>query len=1544
MADVLNVSFKVDTSGLEADAAAAGKLAAAGFQQGFGSVDLKTPMAKAAEAAQKQAAAIGAALQGAAVGPHAAPAAPAAEPIAHRAPAMPTHGEESEAGGTHHEGHEPKLSGFENAVRGIGAMRLAFEGLSQFLEKGSLAGAAKTIGEIGERAAESAEKVGLIGEMGLKIGGVATAVAGMAHFLGKEAGEYSEDAQEEVLGLDATTKMSGMPTERLLGLKELVASKGAEARPLMRGLSIMNLRQQQQRAGLERELSEEPLDRADQSEKVAGAYRKREDAADSLATAEEKIIGTRAREAVTLSGAAIRDQIAKERGPMDVVAAALGLGEAQEGQRSDAALSPLNIASAQKRLEMAHLGPEREDLQFAEAKEGVRGAQVNYGTAIIQARAADIADRETHGERVGNAEKQQLRMDAADQASTAAWEHVREAGLAITAAKFHQEEVGTSAGAAQIDIGKALQELIHIQREAVLQQRADRLRVQGAGIGVRTADVTEKEREAAAGAGAGEQGPESLTPEMQRQRGARETAAALRQRAAAGGAIGTAERDAIREEHIQDLQPQTQPGQVAEALAGTYKGKFPIDLKSTEGPVIGKALTAMGQGEKYSGPEGAGTLGALQDVIKRFAEERSMDSVSVTAAKSLFGGRNANPNDESGRSTTAFIRALTLATKEELADAWQHKMTPEETEKFGPENTAAMQKAAAADVIKRQSDEENKVLVGSEATPGATKATEAEGEFGKLVAPFIKDVLGPVSDLIGLGAQAGIWGAKHVAGAITAGNEALSGGVSQGEPVSAWDRAVPADSDKEREERAHTLGKIEALGTTALVGAGGIFAGVKGAQYLYGASGRAFRKWAGTDKGAAEAPAPEAAPEAAPPVEATPVPFEAAPIPVKVVGPTPAPIEAAPATAVAPAPTAAVAPEAATAPAATPTGPSAYESVGGPFAAVLPALSLLQAAQSGLGAAKSASLGAAEAEGPITPAQIEQMKAFAGPTERPAERVPATESGERAPPSAPPAPAVQPAGGSAFASAASAIRAAAGTLSGAGGSLQGAASALQSAASALSAAANSKQAQAPATSGGPATATEEHADGGLISGAGSGASDSNLAWVSHGEYIVKADSVQKLGVPFLDQLNAGKFALGGIVRGFAEGGTVDDDQAKTKAALEALRLKMPLFGRGVFDDPDWATPLGDKIRLEHADKIRPPAEAGGGADEAAAPPSLPMQRAEMWRSRSIRSHPAVEPQSPDQPKGGNFGELSDIKEMADVSVDYGWGNKKTFKVQKSHGPERERGPELAGQDGQQDPEAFALMFGDQRKAPPARARPHQQPHGLETPFESVPAVHADEESHNRPIRIPGAIPVGSGSRSATPDYSNYRWDGGRLLNKSGNELDPSGGEEVHAPHRSRSSKFGLSDEEEIKRDNLSEWRRVHGDPESEHKKPDERYWQGFKFGGLIPGFASGGLARVSNGEYRIGPAAVTKYGARLMEHLNPGRFDDWGNGISRGLSASLPPGISTQDHGGSSQHTLDLVTSAGQFRMHASADTIEAIRASAIGQKLTSAGQKPSWY
>jgi len=55
------------------------------------------------------------------------------------------------------------------------------------------------------------------------------------------------------------------------------------------------------------------------------------------------------------------------------------------------------------------------------------------------------------------------------------------------------------------------------------------------------------------------------------------------------------------------------------------------------------------------------------------------------------------------------------------------------------------------------------------------------------------------------------------------------------------------------------------------------------------------------------------------------------------------------------------------------------------------------------------------------------------------------------------------------------------------------------------------------------------ADGGIVTGPGTGTSDSIPAMLSNREYVVKASSVQKYGTAFFDSVNAQRFASGGQV-------------------------------------------------------------------------------------------------------------------------------------------------------------------------------------------------------------------------------------------------------------------------------------------------------------------------------------------------------------------------------------------------------------------------------
>lgn len=52
-----------------------------------------------------------------------------------------------------------------------------------------------------------------------------------------------------------------------------------------------------------------------------------------------------------------------------------------------------------------------------------------------------------------------------------------------------------------------------------------------------------------------------------------------------------------------------------------------------------------------------------------------------------------------------------------------------------------------------------------------------------------------------------------------------------------------------------------------------------------------------------------------------------------------------------------------------------------------------------------------------------------------------------------------------------------------------------------------------------------HASGGLVSGIGSGASDSNLRWLSAGEYVAQSSIVQRMGTAFFDNINSGRIPV-----------------------------------------------------------------------------------------------------------------------------------------------------------------------------------------------------------------------------------------------------------------------------------------------------------------------------------------------------------------------------------------------------------------------------------
>lgn len=67
---------------------------------------------------------------------------------------------------------------------------------------------------------------------------------------------------------------------------------------------------------------------------------------------------------------------------------------------------------------------------------------------------------------------------------------------------------------------------------------------------------------------------------------------------------------------------------------------------------------------------------------------------------------------------------------------------------------------------------------------------------------------------------------------------------------------------------------------------------------------------------------------------------------------------------------------------------------------------------------------------------------------------------------------------------------------------------------------------------GSAFSGEGHAQGGMVRGSGTSTSDSIPAWLSDGEFVVRASAVRKYGAGFLHAINNGMFDI----KGFAEGG------------------------------------------------------------------------------------------------------------------------------------------------------------------------------------------------------------------------------------------------------------------------------------------------------------------------------------------------------------------------------------------------------------------------
>jgi lambda family phage tail tape measure protein len=96
-----------------------------------------------------------------------------------------------------------------------------------------------------------------------------------------------------------------------------------------------------------------------------------------------------------------------------------------------------------------------------------------------------------------------------------------------------------------------------------------------------------------------------------------------------------------------------------------------------------------------------------------------------------------------------------------------------------------------------------------------------------------------------------------------------------------------------------------------------------------------------------------------------------------------------------------------------------------------------------------------------------------------------------------------------------------------------------------------------------------YATGGLISGPGSGTSDSIIARLSNGEYVLTADAVRTYGTGILDQMNAGQlpaFAGGGAIRLVGTSSSADvAGSSYAGSTKSAVSMAMSRNEQGVID-------------------------------------------------------------------------------------------------------------------------------------------------------------------------------------------------------------------------------------------------------------------------------------------------------------------------------------------------------------------------------------------
>jgi hypothetical protein len=488
--------------------------------------------------------------------------------------------------------------------------------------------------------------------------------------------------------------------------------------------------------------------------------------------------------------------------------------------------------------------------------------------------------------------------------------------------------------------------------------------------------------------------------------------------------------------------------------------------------------------------------------------------------------------------------------------------------------------------------------------------------------------------------------------------------------------------------------------------------------------------------------------------------------------------------------------------------------------------------------------------------------------------------------------------------------------------------------------------------------------GGLIGGVGTGRSDSNLAWVSKGEYVIRADGSN----------------LGDAIRHFAkfqDGGEVDIPPGKTGEFLiqqqkqfeweRTTGQRRPFFPfhlqvqdpmtlptgpmtpaeriRGV---PDWMLSYwgqrpGDVPRTPPKAQIpQPPSEAYPGAEKYQGPAPTQEKAPELSpeeKRRLIEKYgtvpgapaeviPTPRPRPAEaEPKVAGRGAAP-----ADLTPDElyrlqrkmrgGVGQKGVVPPEQQKPtpptpptPGQEKKPEPPARPTETKPPEITRPPKPPETKPPEIVKP-SEPTGPKPPERKYPPPKPGPDYqwiNNQWVKIPGTSFVSHAYTPPAVDRPQVARPGMRTTDTP---LQP--GEEAYTGLEWMDPKYREPEllgkiGSSLGRQSRTISRSIGGESLERHMASIV----GLRAGGLV----SSALARFANG----------------------GLVGGFVNGV-RGYAEGGQVVPSTSRDQAASYHALDITTDKGSFRAHISQDTMDALQGSALASKLSRTGEKPSWY